>query len=109
MKKCRYIFYNPESGDRFKDLWLGLKKACRKAELEDVNWHTFRHTFATRINKGGADIVTLKELLGHSAVKMTMRYADTSRGAKTQAVRSLEASGDKVVTMPPSGKKMVTS
>ena len=41
MKKCQYVFYNPETGDRFKDLWLGLKKACRKAGLEDVNWHTF--------------------------------------------------------------------
>lgn len=40
MKKCQ-VFYNPESGDRFKDLWLGLKKAFRKAGLEDVNWHTF--------------------------------------------------------------------
>src|SRR5262249_33793835 len=70
IKKCRYVFYNPETGDRFKDLWLGLKKACRKAGLEAVNWHTFRHTFATRVNKNGADIVTLKELLGHSDVKV---------------------------------------
>jgi integrase len=109
MKKCPYVFYNPETGDRFKDLWLGLKKACRKAGLEDVNWHTFRHTFATRVNKGGADIVTLKELLGHSDIKMTMRYAHTSRGAKAQAVRALAASGDKAVTKPGSGKKVVES
>jgi site-specific recombinase XerD len=99
MKKCRYAFYNPETGDRFKDLWLGLKNACRKAGLEDVNWYTFRRTFATRINNRGADIVALKELLGYSGVKMTMRYAHTSRGAKKQAVRSLDGNSDKVVTM----------
>lgn len=109
IKKCRYVFYNSETGDRFKDLWLGLKRACRKAGLEAVNWHTFRHTFATRINKNGADIVTLTELLGHSDVKVTMRYAHTSRAAKA-AVRSLSVgSSDKVVTVVTSGQKMIES
>jgi len=108
MKKCRYVFYNPETGDRFKDLWLGLKKACRKAGLEGVNWHTFRHTFATRLNHSGADIVTVKALLGHSDVKVTMRYAHTSRAAKAKAVRSLAGSG-KVVTIADSGGNMVKS
>jgi integrase len=42
-------FDNPETGGRWKDLWLGLKKACRKAGLNDVTWHTFRHTFASRL------------------------------------------------------------
>ena len=108
IKKCRYVFYNPETGDRFKDLWLGLKKACRKAGLEGVNWHTFRHTFATRLNKGGADIVTVKELLGHSDVKVTMRYAHTNRAAKASAVRSLASNGsDKVATVSDSGSKVV--
>lgn len=47
MRKSRYVFYNPETGDRFKVLWLGLKKACHKAGLKRVTWHTFRHTFAS--------------------------------------------------------------
>lgn len=64
-----------------------------------------RSTFATRVNKGGADIVTLKELLGHSDVKMTMRYAHKSRGAKAQSVRSLLAGGGKVVTKARFGQK----
>jgi integrase len=89
MKKCRYVFYNPETGDRWKDLWLGLKKACRKAGLQDVTWHTFRHTFASRLTGGGADLVTVKELLGHSEISVTMRYAHTNREAKARAVRLL--------------------
>jgi hypothetical protein len=44
------------------DLWLGLKKACRKAGLNDVTWHTSRHTFASRLTRNGADLVTVKEL-----------------------------------------------
>jgi integrase len=29
LRKCDYVFYNPETGEHWKDLWLGLKKACR--------------------------------------------------------------------------------
>lgn len=43
--------------------------------MEDVNIHTFRHTFASYLVMSGVDIVTLKELLGHSEIAMTMRYA----------------------------------
>ena len=89
IRKCDYVFYNPETGGRWKDLWLGLTKACRKAGLLDVTWHTFRHTFASRLNGNGADLVTVKELLGHADIKTTMRYAHTNREAKTKAVRRL--------------------
>jgi integrase len=104
MKKCSYVFYNPETGDRFKDLWLGLKKACRKAGLEDVTWHTFRHTFASRLTRKGADLVTVKELLGHSDVSVTMRYAHTNAETKAKAVQLLSSS-DKVVTIAKKKRK----
>ena len=78
-----------ETGDQFKDLWLGLKKACRKAEIEGVTWHTFRHTFASRLTRHGADLVTVKELLGHSDVSVTMRYAHTNHDTKKRAVKLL--------------------
>jgi site-specific recombinase XerD len=38
-----------------KDLWLDLNKACCQAGLKDVAWHIFRHTFASRLTKHGAD------------------------------------------------------
>jgi integrase len=98
MKKCPYVFYNPETGDQFKDLWLGLKKACRKAGLEGITWHTFRHTFASRLTRKGVDLVTVKELLGHSEVSVTMRYAHTNHDTKARAVKLLGS--DKVVTIP---------
>jgi integrase len=107
-KQSPYIFYNPETGDRFKDLWLGLKKACRKAGLKGVTWHTFRHTFASRLTHAGADLVTVKELLGHANITTTMRYGHTNRGAKRQAVRLLQArrdGSDKTVTLPISEKE----
>jgi hypothetical protein len=54
-----------------------------------VTWHTFRHTFASRPNGNGTDLVTLKEILGHSDIKTTLRYAYTNREAKTSAVGRL--------------------
>ncbi len=92
IRKSEYVFYNPETGDRFKDLWLGLKKACRKAGLEEITWHTFRHTFASRLTRAGVDLVTVKELLGHSTGTVTMRYAHTN-------------SDSKMVTLPVAEKK----
>lgn len=105
IRKGGYVFFNPETGAQWKDLWLGLKKACRKAGLDDITWHTFRHTFASRLTRAGADLVTVKELLGHSTISVTMRYAHTNRDAKMRAVRLLGNSSDKVVTVAGSMKK----
>lgn len=105
VRKCQYVFYNPETGGQWKDLWLGLKKSCRKAGIEDVTWHTFRHTFASRLNGNGADLVTVKELLGHADIKTTMRYAHSNRDAKASAVRRLGSTSDKIVTLPDPAKK----
>jgi integrase len=105
LRKCEYVFYNPETGGQWKDLWLGLQKACRKAGINDVTWHTFRHTFASRLTRAGADLVTVKELLGHSSVSVTMRYAHTNRDSKIRAVKLLNQSSDKVVTLDPAKKK----
>ncbi len=110
IRRTEYVFYNPETGEQWKDLWLGLKKACRKAELRDVTWHTFRHTFASRLTREGADLVTVKELLGHSSINVTMRYAHTNHEAKARAVGLLGKRSDKIVTLPdPKQKRRETS
>jgi integrase len=105
IRKGDHVFYNPETGTQWKDLWLGLKKACRKAGLPAVTWHTFRHTFASRLNGNGADLVTVKELLGHADIKTTIRYAHTNREAKAKAVERLGGGSDKTVTLADSGQK----
>ena len=83
----------------------GSQKSLRKAGLADITWHTLRHTFASRLNCNGADLVTAKELLGHADIKTTMRYAHTNREAKASAVRQLVGRSDKVVTMADVEKK----
>ena len=83
MRRGPYVFYNQETGDRFKDVKLGLKKAVRRAGLKGITWHTFRHTFASRLVQHGADIVTVKELLGHSTIVVT----------SAMRIRTMRASG----------------
>jgi len=92
------MFYNQLTSDRFHDVKTSLKKALAHPELEDIKWHTFRHTFATRLIAQGNEIVTVKELLGCGAdIKTTMRYAHTSKVAKKKAVAKLSV---KIVTDP---------
>jgi site-specific recombinase XerD len=60
----------------------------------------FRHTFASRLTRDGVDIVTVKELLGHSNISTTMRYAHSNDDAKRRAVNRL-GKGDKIVAIVP--------
>jgi len=55
----------------------------------------------------GVDLVTVKELLGHSAVSVTMRYAHTNGEAKKRAIAQLGSGSDKLVTIEPPKKKSV--
>ena len=45
----------------------------------------FRHTFASRLTRDGVDIVTAKDLLGHTNINCTMRYAHSKDDAKSAA------------------------
>jgi integrase len=104
MKRGPFVFFNQVTGDRFKDVKLGLKNACTRAGLKGITWHTFRHTFASRLTRSGVDIVTVKELLGHSTIVVTMRYAHSNDETKRRAVSRLSTS-DKPVTVGPAEPK----
>ena len=66
-----------------------------------MTWHTLRHTFASRLLDRGVDIVTVKDLLGHSTVLVTMRYLHPNLEATVQAVAKLAANCDNSVTVRP--------
>lgn len=57
--------------------------------LPHIHPHLFRHTFATWTQDGGATIAATKDLLGHSTVTMTLRYAKATSKQKDAAIDSL--------------------
>lgn len=100
-----YVFTGPGGRKRlnarnFFTRWY--KPALEAARIQGANWHTLRHTFASRLVMKGIDLATVKELLGHSSITMTMRYAHLAPGHRHAAVRALN--GDSIDTATDTGK-----
>jgi integrase len=106
-KRNEHVFYNHETGKPFVDLSTGFALACRSAGISGVTWHTLRHTFASRLLDRGVDIMTVKELLGHSTVIVTMRYTHTNLDSKVAAVAKLEGNWDNLATVRPKLQQLV--
>ena len=67
-----------------------LKKLCNKAGLRIIGWHKLRHTFASQLVAAGVSLKATQDLLGHSSISMTLRYAHLAPSALRSAVELLE-------------------
>ena len=74
------------NGNPIKDIKTAFLKAVRRSKIKPCRFHDLRHTFATRLVLAGVDLATVKELMGHSSISTTMRYAHPAPEHKRAAV-----------------------
>jgi len=67
-----------------------FKKAREAAEIEDFRIHDLRHTFASWLVMSGVELIKVRDLLGHTSVKMTERYAHLAPDRLQAAVSVLD-------------------
>jgi len=81
-KPKEYLFNGLKSGKPFsmRSIQRLVQKALIRLSLDNKNYsvHTIRHSFATHLVDHGTDLHTVKELLGHTSLKTTMRYMHLS-------------------------------
>ena len=81
------VFLNSRGGRlTTRGIELSLKKWARSEGLpEDIHPHTLRHSFATHMLDGGADLRLVQEMLGHASVATTEIYTHVSQAQMAQA------------------------
>jgi integrase len=85
--------------DKPWDFYTAFDMARAKAGLKDVRLHDLRHTFAAHLCMRGADLMTVKELLGHHSLEMTQRYMHLTERHRAEAVARLEGLPVNLVTI----------
>jgi integrase len=68
-----------------------LERICKRAQVQRISWHVLRHTFATELTARGVPIRVVQELLGHTTIQMTARYAHVANSSLRAAVEKLPA------------------
>ncbi|MEM1208126.1 MAG: tyrosine recombinase [Planctomycetota bacterium] len=68
-------------------VWQVVQRMATRAGLTDVHPHTLRHSFATHLLAGGADLRVVQELLGHSNIRTTQVYTHVDRSRLAEVVK----------------------
>jgi len=83
-----WVFSNRSGGPRGYAS-QSIRKAIRNAGLQDVRIHTLRHTHASRLIQNGMSVYEVREILGHTDIKTTMRYAHLESKKVTSRARDV--------------------
>lgn len=88
--KTHALFLNSRGGALSRQsAWAIIKAATQRAGLDkEISPHTLRHSFATHLLQGGADVRSVQELLGHSSVTTTQIYTHVTADSLREVWRS---------------------
>ena len=84
-----WVFFNHDTGNRRITFQKGFKKAVDLAGLGNVRIHDLRHTFASILVQNGTPLYHVMQLLGHSDIKTTQKYAHLSNSNLQNVVNSI--------------------
>jgi integrase len=85
------LVFPGRGGDRLDNINASWRRIMREAQIVGFRFHDCRHDFASRLVRVGVDLNTVRELLGHCDLKMTLRYAHLSPGMTANAVAKLDS------------------
>lgn len=85
-----YVMENPKTGKPYTDNKRAWKTLLKRAEIKDFRFHDLRHCFATYALLNGGDLISLKEILGHTDIKTTCRYAKAMLEGQQRIVNSIK-------------------
>ena len=114
MKPTTWLFPGLARGGRVdrpmhdKAVWWSVQQAVQRAGLQKRTPHTFRHSFATHLLEGGADLRTIQVMLGHSKIEDTAVYLHLSHRHLQAVVNPLDqlpVAGQSDLKRPPLGAK----
>ena len=87
-KNSDFVFINRD-GDARGYCTQSIRKAIVRAGIKNCRVHTLRHTHASKLIQNGMSVYEVKEILGHSDIKTTMRYAHLEQREVTSKARNL--------------------
>lgn len=88
-----YVFCKKD-GTKYGSLKKSFLKALDKSGIMNFRFHDLRHTFASHLVMNNIDLNTVRELLGHKSLRMTLRYAHLSRDHKRVAIEHFDEAMD---------------
>ena len=83
-----YIF-SKKNGQPFGNIRKSFDKLLETCKIREFRFHDLRHTYASQLVMSGVDLNTVRELLGHKSLQMTLRYAHLSPDHKRRAIDAL--------------------
>lgn len=84
------MIFPSKNGSKFDNIQTSWENLRKEAKINNFRWHDMRHHFASRLVMNGVPLNTVRELLGHTSVEMTLRYAHLAPEQKERAVATLE-------------------
>ncbi len=86
----KLVFPNPNTGKKFDNIKKSWATLIKLAGIKEFRFHDLRHHFASSLVMKGQDLNTVRELLGHSDLSMTLRYAHLAPEHKAAAVALID-------------------